>query len=73
MDCLSTKLVHMCKCKFPAHSPSAPTCFAMQVPSLAVYSPRRRSRNAFKALKARQQRYQLSIKPWSQEDMEFKF
>eukprot|EP00961_Rhodomonas_salina_P085623 1149951-Rhodomonas_salina.2 len=37
------------------------------------YHPSRRSRNAFKALKAGQHRYQLLIKPWSYEEKEFKF
>eukprot|EP00961_Rhodomonas_salina_P029426 396776-Rhodomonas_salina.2 len=35
------------------------------MPVQAQYSPRRRSRNAFKALKAGHHRYQLLIKPWS--------
>eukprot|EP00961_Rhodomonas_salina_P060888 817586-Rhodomonas_salina.1 len=40
-------------CKFPAHSPSEPNCFAM--PVQAVYHPCWHSSNAFKALKAGQQ------------------
>mmetsp|Transcript_16856 Transcript_16856/g.40423 ORF Transcript_16856/g.40423 Transcript_16856/m.40423 type:complete len:82 (-) Transcript_16856:685-930(-) len=39
----------------------------------ARYRPRRRSRNAFKALKAGQQRYQLQIRPWSLEEEQFRF
>eukprot|EP00961_Rhodomonas_salina_P082148 1104864-Rhodomonas_salina.1 len=43
------------------------------MPVQVVYCPRRRLRNAFKSLnlKAGQQRYQLSIKPWSSEEQEF--
>eukprot|EP00961_Rhodomonas_salina_P057768 776180-Rhodomonas_salina.1 len=39
----------------------------------AQYSPRRRSRNDFKVLKAGQQRYQLQIQSWSLEEEKFRF
>ena len=42
-------------------------------PVQVIHCPRRLSRNAFKALKAAQKKYQLQIKPWTLEEEQFKF